>query len=90
MIPALEKAKLEAMAIYYALGEVDTCHRVDFMAGAQAAWDLAVKYERERCLEILKQLPDRWFRGDVASMLYGSGQRAGPTTPPTDKEEQGK
>lgn len=56
MIPASEKAKLEAMAVDYALGEVDTCHRVDYMAGAQAAWDLAVQYERERITELENEI----------------------------------
>lgn len=42
------KAKLEEMALkqsFYA----DPA----FMAGAQAAWDLAVKHERERCAEVV-------------------------------------
>lgn len=59
MIPASEKAKLEEMAVDYALGEVDTCHRVDYMAGAQAAFDLAVKYFTNGCEEVwFNEYPD--------------------------------
>jgi len=47
----------------------------------------AVKAERERCIEILKALPNKWLKGDVASMLFGSGQKAG-TINPAPKETE--
>ena len=48
-----------------------------YWRGVQAAWELATLAERERCLEILKVLPNKWLKGDVAAMIYGSGQKAG-------------
>lgn len=59
MIPASEKAKLEEMSSIRCTGTVQggfdpDCYKCrDFMAGAQAAWDLCEKYERARILEMI-------------------------------------